>query len=322
MDDDNSARIDRILRDLVLAKTDGTRFARILSSIRARVSKPKMQEVCLMLADQQLVTGASILIVGYMKHCEITQYHFYIAANLTLVAFATYQSVLLIVSDVLRDNIRRGWRLAWITTIFGCVLLLNFVIYNDNFLVDQHFGLSMDCLWRQLPGDFTDDETAYVVLGTLVDVLSGYSIVFHLYPELHAVPPFRNIEQAVGNLMNQPTYLYRKVQRQVSRRYETVWLWRLLEWPTWLLFVISFTLREISSSLYFDLARIFMYLYQTTWAVSSARNKAASNGRDGPEDSWGFGQILPLLLLALPLFSFVEAIYGTWLQLFLLDDTD
>lgn len=178
----------------------------------------------------------------------------------------------------------------------------------------------MDCLWRQLPGDFTGEETTYVVFGTLVDVWSGYSIVFQLYPELHAVPPFRNIGQAVGNLMNQPTYLYRKVQRQVSRRYETVWLWRLLEWPTWLLFVISFTLREISSSLYFGLARIFLYLYQTTWAVSSARNKAASNGRDGLEDSWGFGQVLPLLLLALSLFSFVEAIYGTWLQLFLLDD--
>lgn len=279
-----------------------------------------MQEVCLMLADQQLVTGASILIVGYMKHCEITQYHFYIAANLTLVAFATYQSVLLIVSDVLRDNIRSGWRLAWITTIFGCVLLLNLLIYNDNFLAYQHFGLSMDCLWRRLPEDFTGQETAYVVFGILMDVWSGYSIVFHLYPELHAVTPFRHIEQVVGHLMNQPTYLYRKVQRQVSRPYEILWLWKLIEWPTWLLFIVSFTLREISSSLYFELARIYLYLYQTTWAVSWARDNAASNGRDGLEDSWGFGQILSLLLLALPLFSLVEAIYGTWLGLLLLDD--
>ncbi|KAI4604452.1 hypothetical protein KJ359_000590 [Pestalotiopsis sp. 9143b] len=253
-----------------------------------------MQEVCLMLADQQLVTGASILIVGYMKHCEITQHHFYIAANLTLVAFATYQSVLLIVSDVLRDNIRSGWRLAWITTIFGCVLLLNFLIYNDNFLAYQHFGHSMDCLWRQLPEDFTGQETAYVVFGILMDVWSGYSIVLHLYPELHAVTPFRHIEQVVGHLMNQPTYLYRKVQRQVSRPYEILWLWKLIEWPTWLLFIVSFTLREISSSLYFELARIYLYLYQTTWAVSWARDNAASNGRDGLEDSWGFGQILSL----------------------------
>ncbi|KAK6221927.1 hypothetical protein LQW54_001147 [Pestalotiopsis sp. IQ-011] len=169
----------------------------------------------------------------------------------------------------------------------------------------------MDCLWRQLPEDLTGQETAYVVFGILMDVWSGYSIVFHLYPELDAVTPFRHIEQVVGHLMNQPTYLYRKVQRQFSRPYETVWLWKLIEWPTWLLFIVSFTLREISSSWYFELARIFLYLYQTTCAVSWARDNAAYNGRDGPEDSWGFGQIPPLLLLALPLFSFVEAIYGS-----------
>lgn len=304
------ATIDLKLRTWVLNRIEGTGVDKTREYIRKRVTKEKMQEVCLMLSDQQLVTGAAILIVGYMKHCEITQYHFYIAANLTLVSFATYQSVLLIVRDVLQINIRRGWRMGWITILSGSVLTLNLIIYNDNFLVPQYYGLSMDCFWRQLPGGFIPPIIPYVVVGIVVDLLSGYFIASCLYPEIRDLRPVKYLERKASKLLSQPTYIYQSVERHVDQDSRTRWLWKIVEWPAWFLFVISFTLREIVSSLYFDLARIFLYLYQTTFSVKWARDNAASEGRDGQEDSWGFGQILPLLLLALPLASFVEAVYG------------
>ncbi|ETS77810.1 hypothetical protein PFICI_09872 [Pestalotiopsis fici W106-1] len=312
MEKDNPgiAAIDLQLRDYVLKKLSGTPVDEILSYIRVRVTRDKMQEVCLMFSDQQLVAGGAILTVGYMRHCEITQYHFYIAANLTLASFATYQSVLLIVRDVLKANIRRGWRLGWIAIVFGCVLAFNFVIYNDKFLVPGLWGLSMDCLWRQLPSGLTPRVIPYVVVGTVVDLMSAYSIVSCLYPEINDFYLVKTLGHFVYTVMCQPTYLYRRVEDHVDQRSKFRWLWKLVEWPTWLLFVMSFTLREIFASLYFDLARIFAYLFQTTYVVGWARDNAAINGREGPEDTWGFGQILPLLLLALPLFSFVEIVCG------------
>lgn len=302
--------VDWKLRSSILKRVHGTAVGNVLSYIRNRVTREQMQEVCLTFSDQQLITGAAILIVGYVKHCEITQYHFYIAANLTLISFATYQSVLLIVHDVLQANIRRGWRTVWIAVLYGSVLTVKVVIYNDNFLEAKRFGLSMDCFWKQLPNGFPPPTIPYVVFGIIVDLLSGYFILWCLYPGIRDSKIARGYDRAVLKLMSQPTYLYLRVERHLGRPSRARWLWKLIEWPTWLLFFISFTLREICFSLYFDLARIFMYLFQTTYSVLWARDIAAAHGRIGQEDSWGFGQILPLLLLALPLFSLLEAVYG------------
>ncbi|KAF3015928.1 hypothetical protein E8E14_011560 [Neopestalotiopsis sp. 37M] len=215
------ATIDLKLRTWVLNRIEGTGVDKTREYIRKRVTKEKMQEVCLMLSDQQLVTGAAILIVGYMKHCEITQYHFYIAANLTLVSFATYQSVLPIVRDVLQINIRRGWRMGWITILSGSVLTLNLIIYNDNFLVPQYYGLSMDCFWRQLPGGFIPPIIPYVVVGIVVDLLSGYFIASCLYPEIRDLRPVKYLERKASKLLSQPTYIYQSVERHLlsSRRF-------------------------------------------------------------------------------------------------------
>jgi hypothetical protein len=314
--------LDLEIRKAVIRKLKGSWFESQRSSIGRRITKAKMQEVCLMLADQQLVTGASILLVGYTKQCTMTQYHFYIAANLSLVSFATYQSVLLIVRDMLEENIRKGWRLAWIMAVFGCVLILNFILYNDNYLVPRqqeesmprNFGLPMECIWEKLPGSFTQARLVYVIFGLLVDISSAYSITLILFPDLRKVKLFSYIEEAVGQLASQPTSLYRIVKDHNDRWHwflKAGWMWTLLEWPTWALFVFTFTLREIFTSLYWDMVRIFLYLFSSTWSIKRARGSAVAQGRVGSqEDSWGFGQILPLLLLALPLFSLIESIFG------------
>jgi proteasome lid subunit RPN8/RPN11 len=54
-----------------------------------------------MLSDQQLITGASILIIGYMKHCTITQYHFYIVSLLGWISFTTHQPTVTILQKYL-----------------------------------------------------------------------------------------------------------------------------------------------------------------------------------------------------------------------------
>jgi hypothetical protein len=309
---DETCQFDYELRKIWehgIQKLTGSRFTRIMTTIRNHVTKEQMQQVCLMFADQQLITGASVLIVAYLKHCDITQYHFYIAANLGLVSFASFQAVLLIVRDVLKSRVRKGWRMLWIFTIFSCILLLNFVFYNDNFLRD--FGQPMRFLWRGLPGVFTPSNVAYVALGTILDVWALSGIVSGLY-KLQKLPPL-GVSDLLYYLMLQPTrfYLYCTERRHLSCQHS--WTKRfltLMESLAGILFITFFTLRELYCSMFINLTRIYIYLFQTTSSVYWARNQAATRGMEGEEDTWGFGQILPLLLLALPLFAFIEGIHG------------
>ncbi|KAF7520852.1 hypothetical protein G7054_g12658 [Neopestalotiopsis clavispora] len=307
-----SRLLDLRLRKAVWKLLKKTIFGKILSGIRSRVSRDRMKEVCLMLSDQQLVTGVSIIIVAYAKHCTMTQYHFYIAANLTLVSFATYQSVLLLVRDKIQENnMARGWRSVWIMAVFGCVLVINFVLYNENFPINGRSGLPMQCVWNELPQKFTGAKLAYVVFGVLVDVSSAYAIMLILYPELKDKQVFVVIERKCGRLMRQPTSLYRYIRgkKRYANHWTTRWWWQLFKWPSWALCLVSFTLREIFTSLYWDMVRIFLYLFSSTLAIIRARQWDAPDDRTDAEDNWSFGQILPLLFLALPLLSFAEAIF-------------
>ena len=76
----------------------------------------------------------------------------------------------------------------------------------------------------------------------------------------------------------------------------------------YILFLVSLVLRELLFSIYVDLIRVFNYLYQTSLSIGRARAAVAKNGRQGEEDAWDFGQIWPMILLALPLLAFVEAV--------------
>jgi len=261
-----------------------------------------------MFADQQLVTGASILIVGYVRHCEITQYHFYIVSLLGLISFATFQSVVLIIRGRIKKGLKRGWRFAWVTVLFACALVTNFVIYNDNFLVEFHFGLPMHCLWIGLPGYFRPDQIPYVVFGTLVDVWSYLNVFSYLYPETNDVQPFAVLSKIVNAVTRAPAYLYVSVRKRNRSK--------LIQGVVYLLFLFSFTLRELVFSIYVDLVRVFTYLYQTTFSIGLVRRNATESGRQGEEDAWGFGQILPMLLLALPLLAFVEAVVSEGTDVF------
>jgi hypothetical protein len=308
------SRFDVELRAIVRSIFKKTSFPNALSKLRQRVSRGQMKKVCIMFCDQQLITGASVLIVGYSKHCDITQYHFYIAANLGTACFATFQALLPIAHSTLDDELKKGWRMAWIFAIFACVLLLNFVIYNDYFLAARHFGLSMHCVWKELPGYFTPQLLPYVVFGTILDVWSFYGISVSLYPALRKQQPLAYIQSMRLILMRLPTWAYFRIKERKTSRKPKI-LWRFLETLTGLVFIVLFTLSELLGSMSVNLIRVFIYLIQATNSVAWARNRAQINGRKGSEDTWGFGQILPMLLLALPTLAFIEALFCKYLTL-------
>ncbi|KAI9148918.1 Transcription factor asqA [Paramyrothecium foliicola] len=286
-------------------------FLALWPTHQRRFTKEQMQQVGLMAADQQLIAGAAILIVGYSRHCEITQYHFFIASLMTLCSFATFQAIVILVRDALDSHFKRFWRIVWITVICGCVMANNFVVYNDYFLVLGHFGHSMDCVWDaiSLGQEYDRRQAAYVSLGMLVDAWSYLSIVAYLNPTLLEWRPVAFIIFAPWFVLRQVSEAYLLVRSLRQQHYSKNGILTILESLAFCLFVIAFAIRELFFSLFIDLLRIFLYLFQITVDLAKWRNLAGENGRKETENEWGFGQLLPMLLLALPLFAFLEIVY-------------
>lgn len=93
-------------------------FSNIWYNRVGRIRKDRLQSIRLQLADTQLITGDSIMIVLYSTHCTVTQYHFFIGFELASLSFVTFQAILIAVIDVLHKSLfMRVWRFAWIVII-------------------------------------------------------------------------------------------------------------------------------------------------------------------------------------------------------------
>jgi hypothetical protein len=81
----------------------------------------------------------------------------------------------------------------------------------------------------------------------------------------------------------------------------------MVQWISLNFLLVCFTLIQIFSSQIVDLCRIWATLFYATYNVAIIREQAAhattvegNPALRGNENTWGFGQILPLLLLMLP----------------------
>lgn len=263
-----------------------------------------------MLADTQLVTGASIQIVMFSRHCTVTQYHFFIGTLLALTAFSAFGATLTIVHDGLsRSHFKRAWRLCWIVVVFSTLAASFLVVSNEYFMVPNRYGLSTQCVWDLINvgrGMGKWRVRAYALqLGLLL--YSLLSIVVFLYPEIKRNSVASPLAAAARWLDRLPYLLY--VKTRPLRKHHPV-LGSAVNGLAYLHFVSSVTVRDVSTSTAFEMVRIIGFLQFTTRNIVRIRNRAVDQGRQGDEDSWGFGQILPLLLLALPLFTLIEELVG------------
>lgn len=72
------------------------------------------------------------------------------------------------------------------------------------------------------------------------------------------------------------------------------------------MFFMIIPCREFAFSEAFGLLRLYAILMYAGHSVILERAEAAHQGRQGDESEWGFGQVMPVLLLAIPLSQFVE----------------
>ena len=82
--------------------------------------------------------------------------------------------------------------------------------------------------------------------------------------------------------------------------------------------VAALAFDELIMSRAFDLCRVWTVPLQGTVSVFSLRSEAMSSGLQGAENTWGFGQAVPVIMLALPLFNVLEIYYGMYCKVPLL----
>ncbi|KAK4247232.1 hypothetical protein C7999DRAFT_32314 [Corynascus novoguineensis] len=129
--EDQETRLDKLIRKILRWPLKKDRCGRLCWSL----SQDLMKDVCLVLGDQQLVTGASILIVCYSTHEIISQYHFAIGATLSYASFSTFGSISIIAAQSFRGNtLRKSWRFIWFVLITVAAMLASFVSFEDEFL--------------------------------------------------------------------------------------------------------------------------------------------------------------------------------------------
>lgn len=286
------------------------RLAELLRKYPDSRARHILNDIVLMLSDQQLITGASILIAGFSRHCMITQYHFRVVYLLGQTSFLTHQSTIRVMRDKLvHQSFRKLWRFAWITAIFAFVIAFQVIVLSKGFLVI--YGLPAQCAWSS-PLGYTLGNEIYLAFDLVLSAWGFLAIAYDLFPQHLAY--LNNASSFLKAVLVLPGYvLYRATERrwEASISRSARFLWNAARVWAFTVFLVSFTISELFESELVGLLRILMGLVFSTTALFRIRHKSLHNGMESNRDTWGFGQILPNLLLALPLYLVAEILYGS-----------
>lgn len=271
-----------------------------------------------MLSDQQLITGISILIAALSSRCVIHRYEWHIVTSLAYFSVATHTMSL----DVLRDHLAQH---TWVRYCRMCFTLLFVAFFSFAFFVDQvkPYGSEtqiIQCVLRDWVSaedeGFTSSETTMIgiVVVPVLAILWGKHIsaltrvaapeaVHHRHVtttlmdriSVHFWSWTNNLSTAETARLVADAHIYYDNKIGPLRGKTSVSTWYFLEQyheaylseiPVW----------------------AFQLVYGTTTTVKAVWNPNVDLSK-GPS-TLGFGQVVAIGLLVLPLLALVETING------------
>ena len=294
---------------------------------RARRSKG-LERFILALSDQQLVTGFAVLIAGYTNRCSRSVYHFDIIAALGWFSSTTHLSTLAILRAYLIEHPRvRDWRVIAMLGIFGLLVVSQIETFSS-----QPGSLPVQCVFESFaPGGISFLNIIQLVLVVIYLGVSYMNRTRRLYTfdpdwsvqdwivELLARPlitknDVRNLERIVVTSSTQSQAeqgaTYRKLQHR--RRW-----WKFCgDWikprsalsRRWL--EIVHLGQEMQRSF---LSEILTLLFGVSYGIAQVitnRNDIPTGGLSGDQNAMSFGQLVPLLLISLPVLAAGEVYFG------------
>lgn len=269
-----------------------------------------MERLILTLGDQQLLVGIAILTAGFLKHCSISVYHFSIVVDLGWFSSNTHMTTLFVLLDFLTDHpTQRNWRVALMVIILIVMIVASILEGNRYWFVA--WSAPAKCLWNDLRGDVGGEPAGWMAANVVLLVLAYGTRITRLYGsaflyELFFRVPLAKMRKALTTLqakrvaLRSANSLKASVIRIISTLDQGI-LWSMIK----VFSGLGITLHSIAINLCFD---IFWFAFGC-WGLKIDRDIPSSE-IDGNENEWGFGQIVPVLLLCSTVFIFKDLYLG------------
>ncbi|KAG8526739.1 uncharacterized protein KY384_008168 [Bacidia gigantensis] len=274
-----------------------------------------LQQVILSLSDQQLLVGLGMAIAGALLHCQIPIYNFSFVDNLAWASFSVHMTTLLAIGDYLkRHPSLKNWRALLMTVQFCFLIAFEFLqahddwgdygcvpaqcAFDDNLMSNIH---GSSALW--LAVDLVLLSTGYV--SGMSNIYNGPSKMlhkwFHDWPERVLKAKLKEKKDGGADALSVPTLL-RPYMEKVFGAFHGI---KYFFWKSLLtLYRCIWTIYGSSCILWAGSLGWFGYvLYQ----IVDLRTNSPSS-MDGDQNKMGFGQIVPVCLLASTYFAYREAV--------------
>lgn len=260
------------------------------------------QRFGLTLSDQQIVTGLEIFIIAYSRHCNMSTYHFFIIVALGWFSSTTHLSTLTILNDYFRDapNLRYT-QLLGILEVFVMLLIGLLVLYTG-----LPLSVRVQCRFHRIfipKGPPLNTICMTLVLGYLVLITVSKCLGFCSnrqgpYSSIRRILLFFGRRGDHG-LRSRKDYYVKRLRVVLVSQSSVV----LRHVNTYFL-TFNFVYSEFLDSFLWEILWLFFNnirgIQQTFWARVYVRHNDQIMHADD-ENKWGFGQLLALLLLVLPI---------------------
>ena len=269
-----------------------------------RGRRDALEGFVLALSDQQIVTGLSLCIIGFSRHCTMSTYHFFVIVALVWFSSSTHLSTFSLLLHYLRKHRRlRDARLIGMFALY-VMLMVDMVVFYTRYIDPSDpkldpLQLPVQCRFENLslrgtnPVNFAADITqlvwlTFAYLSKLVK-LSVPNTRSKMRTSRARRQHYQERIRATRNgmfatLLNKLHHGFAVFSFAYLELLDS-FLWQLI----WMLFGNVFGIRQL------------------TWVLMRARKHVRL---EGSEREFGFGQLLSLALLALPCLAAVEAFSG------------
>jgi hypothetical protein len=291
-----------------LTKHGGARLDRIRKTI---IDSKLLFKVLLSFSDQQMVTGFAMLTVGLVQIELITEYHFAIIQNLSILSFVVHDTTAVILEDdIVQHRMTRHWRGV---VIIGSMLITRAIQLPDgHYYTMEDYGIPVKCIWTSMEGNYRPGSSNLWLMIMWMAVLS-FTLVQTLcvyFPNAFGRIMDNSVVNAIIRYVMEKVLAARDAYEFRSKRPQRSVFDRCLTGLAKHTAVAIFVVTEVVHSQAFLLQLRWMIMLNSINYIFYLRNSASENGRQGDEDEWGFGQAVPMFLLLLPIATVAETAWG------------